>query len=329
MEKGNKVMKTRKDLPAWYYRVLNIPGVLRGKVDVEGYMFDKDISELDEEEERKMDEEKPFECHCEAAEDSNLECWCESDSEYEADDMSERSYNGSDADCYYEMKQQREERKKERKKELKEERKCWEKEKQEDLEFHKRKVEEIRAVYKALEENGGEGPAITVLEPAAWMANSSTRRRAKTFDLFCTDYVENCFHLSSSDWGSITFSEEKSGIDIMKGYKGPKKIPTREKANANIYVNCDDDNVEFSTFVVPDHASEDIYWSDLWMDKYQVGVQFIGQDYIRVIVSRDIIEASERKSLPACPETFEFMGINRYSAKHKAETEEWIQKKRR
>ena len=84
--------------PAWYYRVAT-PAVISGEREIYPEDFDKDLSELEEKE----------------VETSESDC----DSE---DEGSEKSFEGSDAEHYYELKDERQERKRE----LLEERKSME-----------------------------------------------------------------------------------------------------------------------------------------------------------------------------------------------------------
>ncbi|KAI1209268.1 uncharacterized protein F4807DRAFT_102138 [Annulohypoxylon truncatum] len=227
----------------------------------------------------------------------------------------------------------------EKEKRAKKMRENFEEEKINELQFHKRQMEEVRAVYEALKEKekSGSGPPIALLEDTEYVANLKKAgkkvpphmmSKAKTFNLYCADYVENCYHDDTgSYWRYVEFYEDRSGIDIMKGAKNPKGCTWKGKANGHVYVNCDD-QFDFSTLLAPDRASTRVYWSDLYKDKHQVGIQFIGQDYVRMTVSRDAIEATERDPLPAsCPAVFEFMGINRNKPSLKAQEEE--QKQRR
>ena len=83
------------------------------------------------EEDKKSDDE---ECVC-SAED------CEGDCKFE-DEESERSYDGSDADEYYYLKELREKRKREKL--------GYREEKERDLGFEKAKEEEVRVVNETL-----------------------------------------------------------------------------------------------------------------------------------------------------------------------------------
>ncbi|KAI0882311.1 uncharacterized protein GGS22DRAFT_196015 [Annulohypoxylon maeteangense] len=321
-KKEKKAIKRFSDLPAWYRRIMSRPGVCEGTVDVNPMWFDEDISDL---------EEKPFKCRCDAAEYSDVVCWCDSDDRY--DSVSERSYQDDDADCFYEMKEQREERKSD----LKRDRELFEKEKKAELRFHKRKVEEVRAVYEALKEKekAGDHSPITFLEDSEYVTKLKKAGKKvppylmpkhKTFNLYCADYVENCYHDDTGTyWRYVEFNEDE--FDDKKGAKRSRGSVLENEVTGHVYVNCNN-QLDFSTFVVPDHASTKTYWSDAYRGKYKAAIQFIGQDYARMTVSRDIIEATESDPLPAsCPKVFEFMGINRYSPKLVAEEEEDMKKR--
>jgi hypothetical protein len=98
--KNRHKQKATRPLPAWYYRVVSL-GYIKDR-DPYPEDFDEDLSELGSSD--KSDEK---ECVCDG-EDSD--CECELGDE---DKESERSYDGSDAGNYYELKEIRKERKRE------------------------------------------------------------------------------------------------------------------------------------------------------------------------------------------------------------------------
>lgn len=95
-------------------------------MEVNGYDFDEDLSELEEDKEQERDDieqvnnegkdDQDYEC---SDEDSDCDCNFEDD-DIDEDDESERSYGGSDADYYYELKDEHDERKQEKLRERKE-----------------------------------------------------------------------------------------------------------------------------------------------------------------------------------------------------------------
>ncbi|KAI1455787.1 hypothetical protein F4805DRAFT_260147 [Annulohypoxylon moriforme] len=343
-----EVMKMKKeysDLPAWFHRIAGRREVYEGSVDIELEWYDEDISDIEEKPSKKepsdeepsdeepskagpSDEElskegppgeeppkeEPLENNGRTRDTFELHWWCGEESDDES--ISERSYTGPADDLYYEMKEQREERKIELE-ELREK-------EQEIIQHHKDKVEEVHAVYKALEEKGGRGPPITLLEHNHRGINLKTAK----FNLYSADYVENCDDDLGICWTFIMFSEGGSAVDIANGATSRAGRDSQKYASAQVYVNCDDD-FEFSNLVIPDHASTKVYWSDFLRGKYRVGLQFVGQGYVRMTVGRDAIEATEGKPLPAsCPDVFEFVGINPSGLKRKVEEEEDGQNKK-
>lgn len=101
IKKHTGQQKQKRNYPAWYIRLLRL--TITGDRDVEEYDFDEDISELEEDPDDGPAEER-F-CDCDGEEDP--ECVCQIE-----DRESERSHDDSGAEYYYELKDQREERKK-------------------------------------------------------------------------------------------------------------------------------------------------------------------------------------------------------------------------
>lgn len=114
-------------------------------------------SELEEDEEQEGDDVEQFKNEdyegCECGEE-NPECDCkfENGDDMDEEDESERSYDGSDAGYYYELKEEREERKQEKLREQKE------KERQRDIE--RTKEEEVRVAYRSLNKAERKGQTI-------------------------------------------------------------------------------------------------------------------------------------------------------------------------
>ncbi|CAK7214643.1 hypothetical protein SBRCBS47491_002215 [Sporothrix bragantina] len=147
VKKSRRTHRDSRSLPSWYYRVLNI-GFKKNR-EVMGYDFDEDLSDMEEEkgqgsddaEQSKNEEE---DCTC-GSEDSKCDCQIEDvdmDEGDDEDDKSERPYDGFDADYYYVMKHEREERKREKLQERKE--------KEQQQEMERAKEEEIHAAERTL-----------------------------------------------------------------------------------------------------------------------------------------------------------------------------------
>jgi hypothetical protein len=144
----------RPRLPAWYSRVTALratktPEILE-PADVCPDDFDEDISSIEY-------------CDC----DSD-DCECESS----RDDISIRSYDGPDADFYYELKDLREDRK--------EELLDLAREKQAMRDKESRKMEEVRGAYEALKKAEKESETL-----------SMGRLIGKFFRLYSTDYFDH------------------------------------------------------------------------------------------------------------------------------------------
>jgi hypothetical protein len=110
------MVNPRQKLPAWYHRLLAL--TMKEDRDVYPEDFDEDLSDLEDSSEVEEEEERASmrsECRCDKE-----YCECESQNQDDDDDVydsdsriSGRSYNGSDAGYYYELKDEREERKRE------------------------------------------------------------------------------------------------------------------------------------------------------------------------------------------------------------------------
>ncbi|KAI1101050.1 hypothetical protein F4804DRAFT_317171 [Jackrogersella minutella] len=326
MSQEKKRTKSYADLPAWYHRIMRNTAYVCGEADLNPWDFDEDISEISE------TEEKPFVCRCEAMEDSELECECESD--YESD-KSDQSYNEDDADLYYELKQERDERKQD----LKEIREASERAKKKALQLHQNKVEEVRAAYEALKkEKDGRGAPITFLEEPTWITDRKKSGRpapsgnfhCRSFDLFSVDYTKYFYGEGDyNQWRYLEFHGSDEDFDTGKHWRTKGvEMKKDEAVEGDLYVNSSH-SFAFAPFPVPKHASTKIYWSEPGKNEVKVGVQFVGQDYARMMISREFIEATQPGPLPASfPEVFEVVGVTRDYAKRKAEFEELNGKKR-
>ncbi|KAH6612871.1 hypothetical protein B0J18DRAFT_473788 [Chaetomium sp. MPI-SDFR-AT-0129] len=107
VEKSRPTQKDTRNLPSWYLRLLAFS--YQGDREVHPWDFDEDLSELEEQDDGSK-QEKENDCECGG---HDPECGCQflSDSDMDEDGRSERSYDGSDADYYYELKEEREDRK--------------------------------------------------------------------------------------------------------------------------------------------------------------------------------------------------------------------------
>jgi hypothetical protein len=186
---------------------------------------------------------------------------------------SERSYDGSDADEYYELKEEREERKEEKLRERKE------KDRQRDIERAKEeegrvayeslnKEEEGRVAYESLNKAEREGKTI----PVGVLAGPS-------FKLFCGDHVDHFFH---NLYGT-------KRVDFY--YMDDMDIPHPHKSKpgmlyGDVYLDADA-NCSFGPFCPPKRASRKAckVRSD---NGYELSFKFIGNGYLKLGVSREM-----------------------------------------
>ncbi|KAH0490753.1 hypothetical protein TgHK011_002207 [Trichoderma gracile] len=174
------------DPPAWYCRLVNLPQ----EYDIEDADFDEDISVLHEGEEESLDpdafddDESIRRCDCASSDMEDCECDEEEDSapEKEMDDgaESERSYQGSDADYYYELKEQRIQRKID----LRDLREKQERQRALTRELAGEKEQEVREAYEAMVKEQKKGDA-----PRPRLASIANR----LFFLFSVDHVDYCY----------------------------------------------------------------------------------------------------------------------------------------
>jgi hypothetical protein len=107
VEKQRAPQKPRDEFPAWFYRVAGIEW--NENRDYRPTDYDEDLSELEEADEPSSEQDSVCECDYSGCEEErHLE-----DEEDSWDNKSERSRQGSVADYYYELKDEREERKRE------------------------------------------------------------------------------------------------------------------------------------------------------------------------------------------------------------------------
>jgi hypothetical protein len=289
IEKRRATKKTFSALPDWYHRILEI----RDGEDrpPEPPDFDEDLSELSEEDES----DEPAECEC----GSDDECDCDPKGKDDADKESERSYDGSEASYYYEVKEQREERKIV----LRELHERDELLKELEIRTEEPKAFEARCSYKAFE--------MFEKSPMASLDGQE-------FRLFSVDHVDryHCFNYPTKRLAFTTEPDkplddlevDKNGNKAMYGELyidsrarcdfGPLRLPTGTSREIN---------------VVCDELDE---YDD---DEYDLRFEFAGygNEYVKVSVSSNLVARNEHGNSENLPETFEFYGILRGLEKEK------------
>ncbi|KAI2769937.1 hypothetical protein F4815DRAFT_450664 [Daldinia loculata] len=314
MEEDNSSTEKPADVPAWYRRIRTHRWKGYPDFEMPRDIFDEDISELEEDEE-------DFECHCEAAKDLEYGCECYS----EPDSISEMAYDGPDASEYYTLKGLREERKECLKK--------LEEQKQRELEIHRLNVE-------SESKENREFSLITLKDPGylakltkgdKWVPHGYIE--SKSFDLYSVDYIENYYCEDNYHyWKYVEFYEEVLGSNSESSSRRGEVLPSRKKQmiEGHVYASPDYNNIQFPLFCAPARASLKKYWSEeLEEGGHKIGVQFLAEDSVRMLVGRDIIKMMRGNPLPDnAPDVFEFVGITRDSDKRKADIEKWKPRKR-
>lgn len=303
--RASRVKKTsaprRTELPSWYYRVLGLrwdqsPFDYKDSED-----FDEDLSELEEGSKQKDDAESD----------------CES----------ERSYAGSDADLYYELKQEREERKREKQKHRKREKPQEQKYKARQLEFERSMEKEVRAEYKSLEgqtnllswlAKPGATPQVRK-EPTPIPLESLAGQQ---FELFCSDHVKYLHEGSYYEGKTVHFWQPDACV-CDKLEEGPKH-PNYETGMLfgalclDSYTDC-----TFGPFWPPSRASRKpvkVESRDGEDGKHEISFQFLGNGYLKLRVSRNFVfMALDEPPPPSAPLEFEFVGI--WNDPHKEDAE--------
>jgi hypothetical protein len=283
---------TKRNLPAWYYRVSAL--TMTGDRALYPEDFDEDLSDLEEKTD-KEEAESTLDCECDG-EDSECECQIKDDEDvYDSDDsMSDRSYDGSDAEDYYELKEREE-----RKRELRNIRE----EKEEQRIFERSMEKEVHDAYESLKkiEMEGETP------PLDFIAR-------KRFRLFSIDYVDHCDHFDFDESKFVEFYYLDENGNVQ-----PPPDREVEQMRGQVYLNADS-GCELVPFLPPKHASLEDYRLKGDDGKYELTFQFLSNDYLKLKVSRELVFMDESQP-PHAPEFFKFVGIHVDREKEKAERE--------
>lgn len=295
-----------RELPAWFHRLV-ILTIIEDR-EIGPCDFDEDISELGEGEGDSDRDSLGVACECGSEDEcecgSEVECECGSGSEdececdlldYEDDDdeESEHSYTGSDADYYYELKEQRTDRKME----LRDEKKRRQEERNFTREIESRKEEEVHAAYEAMLE--------------AQKRSDCPRRRlesiaGKTFYLYSVDHVDHCYDdlLYPSKYVEFYY------IDA-DGEVGDPPDPNA-KISGHAYMNVSS-GCRFVPFCPPQRAGSQGTRLKVHGSDDEPVFQFISEKYLIMTVGADseMIGKDIRESEPAdVPDDFEFVGIH-------------------
>lgn len=320
IEKPRRPMKTRKDLPAWFWRFGAIEFTKNREIC--SFDYDEDLSEI---------EDSGDSDHCSDANSCHCEPWCECKSEcgcefQDAVDMeSERSYDGEDAEYYYELKEEHEERKREKLEERKE--------RDAEREFQRAKEDEFDAAYKSLETAEQEGKTTPV---------ESLHRQS--FQLFRSDAVDYPYHdlapTMRVDFDAYDPSDPWcDDPDYHKRSSEPHEI--REAGVRNdeagimhgfIYLNSYTD-CHFGPFRPPKDARSREAITLSSDDGDELSLEFIGDGFLGLTLPREMVftcmhmdrHSNDRRPHfppPIAPDVFEFIGVLRDLEKGEAERKE-------
>lgn len=285
VEKARVPKKQRSKPPPWFYRVMRLRWEQEGFPAQNPRDFDEDLSELEDESEQEDDAEPVKEdredCECDG-EDSECDCQCS------ADDESERSYDGPDADFYYDLKAEREERK-------------WEKlqdreDKDRELEFERSKEQEVRSAFKSLRKARKEHRTIPI--------ESLTDRY---FKLFCSNHLN---HFYDTDSG---FNMQKT----LQFFVNEDRDNTVQKSGDEtvmlhgcVYLDLDG-HCKFGPFCPPRNAGWEPVKVKSCDGKYELSFLFLGNGYLKLRVSRAMVMDLCRTNTPPpdALEVFDFVGI--------------------
>lgn len=292
----------RAELPSWYYRVLPLVLDRSPFEPKDPKLYDEDLSELDEKSGQRDDAE-----------------------EEESDCESERSYDGSAADLYYELKQEREERKREKlreKKARKRQELQGQKDKARQLELEKSKEEEVRAEYESLQ---GQTNLLS------WLAKPDAKPQAKPqvrkeptpiplesladqeFQLFCSDHVKY-FH-GGNDYEEKTVGFWQPDASEYDELEDGLDHPTYETGMLFGDLCLDSyTHDSFGPFWPPSRASRKPVKVETNRGGHEISFQFLGNGYLKLRVSRNFVfMGSDGASSPppssSAPREFEFVGI--------------------
>ncbi|KAH6872084.1 hypothetical protein B0T10DRAFT_499916 [Thelonectria olida] len=285
----------RQNLPAWYYRLVAL--TIKEDREVSPEDFDEDLSDL--EETNAKDEEgnnamgAGCDCDCDS-EDSECDC---GSLDYDTDDsLAERSYDGSDADYYYELKYEREERKRE----LRDMREHEQKAKETRRDFESEMEKEVQEAYECLQR--------------AEMKGDAHRHDllGKVFHLYSVDHVDLCY----SDFYPSKYVEfhclDDNGAQLCCDQLLDDEA---RQIDGHVYfnVNC---GCDFASFSPPKRAGQEEHRLKSFDGEYELVFRFISNDYLIMTVSRELV-LMDRSPVPSAPEMFKFMGIRYDQEKEK------------
>lgn len=253
--------------------------------DVRPADFDQDLSDLSGSDSDMVDA-----CECS---DSDSECECPLP-EDESDSVSDWSYNGSDTDLYYELRDQREERKRDMR------------EKEHLRKYESNREMHVQAASELLQQSQipGHSPRLALLA-------------GSHFRLHSADYVHYCYDSELCSTKYVEFNRLPPLDDDNYDYTQP---PARDAEIAGHFYFDSRTSRSFRPFSPPQLAGQkeyriktqsDDFVSDsdeIVSDSDEIVFQFIGDDYLTMTVGRELVHINDAQ-VALAPEVFKIVGI--------------------
>jgi len=297
--------KARDKLPAWYRRV-SILDITENR-NIHPSDYDQDLSELDEANDSSIEDEEP-ECTC----DSDADCDCG----FEDEDMdSEKSVEGSEAELYYELKEDREKRKRH----VLKSRLAEEKGKKEKLDFVTAKEDEVNASYAAFKKARRQVKKRGETIPIDFTIPSGGTRQ---YQLYSSDHVRWLYDHSM-------YSRQRADFHYVDN---PDSTPLAEVEQKPLFANIFTDpetNCHISPMPIPTSAKDTDIKVESCEEKYDVRIKFFDDKYLKLSVPREMIFQRRESISSGAPTRFEFVGILRDIEKEKGERRKRAEEKKK
>jgi hypothetical protein len=261
--------------------------------DVSPEDFDEDLSDVECSKEEKPREREIIDWTDDHQDAHDFDDEEPSESE---DAISERSYDGSDADYYYELKEEREDRKREKGK---------------AYSFENSKELEVQSAYDAMKLEKENSVALGLFD----------QNTSNNFRLYSTDWVQHCFP------SCVHASPYVEFYDLSENYSRPLAEQETRQITGHLYINGSLD-CDFKPFYPPQHASLDEFELQSNSDKYKLMIQFFSHDYVRLKVGQGFFFQKTPRP-PKAPDFFEFVGIRRNWEKERLKREREAKKRKR
>ncbi|PWI64529.1 hypothetical protein PCL_09578 [Purpureocillium lilacinum] len=276
------------ELPPWYNRLTAL--TIDEDREVSPEDFDADLSDIDEVDENSERDSDAIDANCECGLEGP-ECECRL-YPAAADTSSAWSYDGSDAEFYYELRDDREERKRELRDMT--ERGRTERQRQRELESSREEI--VQAAYELLRQTEHKG-CRPRLDPIA----------GKTFYLFSADHADRCYNPTYPELYPTKYVEFYNLHDEQPPSEDGKPPDDHTKVQGHVYFNASC-GCDFDTFCPPTQASQASYPVMSSDEKHELLFQFISNDFLTMTASRKLVCPEDTQAALA-PELFRFVGI--------------------